>query len=845
MRLLLLAVLVASTASAQTASAVFGRVIDDATGEPIESASVALWRVSARPGVAPYLETGAVTDGEGAFRIEGVERGRYYVVVSFLGFEPARRDSVRLSPQAPIADLGLIRLREDAAVLGDVQVTAQADRVRVDVDRTVYQISDDPILSGGSTSEALETIPSVEVGVDGDVSLRGVSNVVILIDGRPAPVGREFIGVYLQSLPAEAVERIEVVPNPSAAYQPDGSGGILNIVLREDKDVGAGGAVTLGGDTAGGLNTSALVTYGRGPAQLSGTFSYRQNERDSDGDRFRINRFLGDAATELTQESADVRTRESALASLSADVSLSPQTVVSASASGSVRGGSSRDETSYLETRQGDLLDQYTRVATGDGGGVDGSLRLGLRHDFEGVSQGGERGGDGSGRRGGRGGRGGGRSRVSLGTHALAVDLRLRGSTEADDEVFVETGADGLSRPAIEQRTTSDETDRSASLQVDYARPLGETRLEMGYRGDLDAGTDDLLSESLDSATGQFTSDAGLTNAYALDEQVHAAYVQLARQVGPLAVQAGLRGEAASRTFSLSGEDFRQRYQSLFPSASAAFDVARATVVRASYSRRIDRPRGRQLNPFPSYDDPRNIRVGNPGLRPEYTDALEVGVVRQTGWGSVTVTPYLRHTTDIVRRFQTVDAQGVTTSTYRNLDSATSTGLEAVVAYQAGGALRGFLSLEGYRQSTDGESVQVGLGTDAFGWGGRLNVNWAVGDRVGLGDLDLQSTASYRAAQRTEQGRTGSRLSFDLALRQRLLDGKASLALRARDPLGLGRIDFVQDDEVLYQTFSRSFGRQQVGLTFTYTFGRVEDRPERQRPGADADEGAGAGGLDY
>ncbi len=846
----LTALLLVPAASAQADYAVTGRLVDAATGEPVQSASVALWRVSARAGVEPYLETGAISGGDGAFRIEGIGRGRYYVIASFLGYEPVRVDSVRLRPESPVADLGTLPMVEDAELLDNVDVTAQSDRVRVEVDRTSYQISDDPILSGGSTSDALETIPSVEVDVDGNVSLRGVSNIVILIDGRPAPVGRDFVGVYLQSLPAEAVERIEVIPNPSAAYQPDGSGGILNIVLRQDKEIGIGGAVTVGGDTQGGYSATGLVSYGRGPVRLSTTAAYRENARRNDGDRFRINRFLPETPTdqdrnvplELTQTSLDTRTRSSALASVSADIALTPQTTLNASVSGSLRGGSSADETDDLSTFRGaDDMRASTRVATGDGGGADGSLRIGLRHDFQGVSQDGEPASAGRGRRGGgRGGRGrGASSRVSLGTHALSVDLRARASRFDDDEVLVETA--GATRPTAEQRLTSDEADGSVSLQADYARPLGQTRLEIGYRGDLDAATDALAADSLDTLTGRYVPDLARTNAYDLDEQVHAAYVQLARQVGPLAVQAGLRAETASRTFRLGGRDFGQDYQSLFPSVSVAVDAARATVVRASYSRRIDRPRGRQLNPFPSTDDAFNIRVGNPDLRPEYTDAFDVGVVRQTGWGSVTVTPYLRHTTDIVRRFQSVDAQGVTTSTYRNLDTATSTGLEAVLAYQAGGALRGFLSLEGYRQQTDGESVQAGLGSDAFGWGGRVNVNYAVGD-WGWGGLDVQSTASYRAPQTSEQGRQSARVFFDLAVRQRLLDGRASLALRARDPLGWGGFGFVQDDERLYQTVSRSAGRRQVGLTFTYAFGRTEDRPERPRAGGDGDEG---GGLDY
>ncbi len=828
-----LALLLAASASAQTAYSASGRVLDAETGAPVETASVALWRVSARAGVEAFVETGAITDANGAFRVEGLSRGRYYATISFLGYVPVTSDTLRLSPDVSSMDLGTIRLEPDAAALGDVEVTADRDRVEIQVDRTVYRISDDPILSGASTSEALETIPSVEVDVEGNVSLRGVSNVVILVDGRPAPVGRDFIAVYLQSLPADAVESIEVIPNPSAAFQPDGSGGILNIVLKDNVELGIGGALTAGGDTQGGYQGNALVTFGRGSLRLSTTAAYRENIRDSDSDRLRINRFLGPDATELAQTSIDARTRTSALLGLSMDLSLTPQTTLNASLNGSVRGGGSEDETALLiRDLEGGLLDSVLRSSVDDDDGLNGSFRLGLKHDFEGVSEESAddnsrgRGGRGGGR-GGRGGRGRG-SRVSLGTHGLALDVRLNASTNDDLGLLAQT--------AFDQRTTRDNSQQSATLQADYARPVGETRLELGYRGDLETQATDLLTE-VDLEDG-FQQVDGQTYAYDLDEQVHAAYVQVARQMGDVAIQAGLRGELASRSFILGGESFDVEDASLFPSASATVDLGRIAVLRASYSRRVDRPRGRELNPFPSTDDPLNIRVGNPALRPEFTDALEVSAIRQTDWGMVTVTPFMRRTTDVVRRFQSVNAAGVTTSTFRNLDSSTSSGLEAVVSYQTAGALRGFLSLEGYRRQTDGSGVDTGLAVDAFGWGGRVNTSYGVGDRFGWGDLDVQATASYRAPQDTEQGRISSRVNIDFGLRQRLADGRASLAIRARDPFGWGSFGFIQDDEEVFQTFNRSFGRQQVSFTFTYAFGRTEERGERQG------QGGGGGGAE-
>ena len=847
-RLALLAALAAGSASAQD-YAVVGRAVDAETGAAVARASVGVWRVSARAGVEPYLETGAVSELDGGFRVEGLSRGRYYVVVSSLGYVTARVDSLRLRPSAPVADLGTVRLAPDARALGDVEVTAERDRVEVLVDRTVYRIADDPIVSGGSVSEALETLPSVEVDVDGNVALRGVSNVAVLIDGRPAPVGRDFVGVYLQTLPADLVERVEVIPNPSAAYEPDGSGGILNIVLKDQTDLGLGGALTLGGTSQAGGTATGLVTWGRGPLRLSATGGLRTSPRDSEGDRFRINRFLDtlpgadrDVFT-LNQSFDDARRRSSALAGLTADLALSPQTTLTLSTQGTLRDSREDDATATLALDPDDLLTaDYARETVGEGGGWSGDLRLGLRHDIEGQSQeeaAPERRGRGRGGR-GRGRRGGGSS-VALGAHGLAVDLRLNASGSDDTEDVLETGLPEPGTLLRTEQTARDDRRRQAVVQADYARPLGPARLELGVRSEWQDRESDRLVDTL--AAGAFARDLGRSTAYTYDDRVHAAYVQAAHELGALTVQLGVRGEVSQRTFTVDGETYDADDVGLYPSASALLRLDDATALRAGYSRRVDRPRGRQLNPFPSTDDPRNVRVGNPDLRPEFTHAVEVGVVRQAPWGSVTVAPFLRHTVDVVRRFQTVDAAGVTTSTYRNLDTQTSSGLEAVVSYQTGGALRGFLSVEGYRLQTDGTSVESGLGTDAFGWGGRLNATYSAGDRFGWGDLDLQTTARYRAPQRNEQGRVGARVGVDLALRQRLLDGRASLALRARDPLGLSGFAFVQDDARLYQEFSRSSGRREVSLTLTMTFGdRDRDRPDRPGGGApDADEG----GLDY
>ncbi|MEO0559522.1 MAG: TonB-dependent receptor [Bacteroidota bacterium] len=845
--LTLVLLMAAVPVQAQTDYAVAGRVLDAETGDGLGLASVAVWRVSARQGVEPSLTTGAVTQPDGTFRVPGLTRGRYYVVISFVGYESVTVDSLRLRPNTPIADLGTVSLLPDASSLGEVSVGAERERVEIQIDRNVYRVADDPLVQGGSMSDALETVPSVEVDVDGNVSLRGVSNVAILIDGRPAPVSREFLGVYLQSLPAATIEQIEVIPNPSAKYEPDGMGGVINIVLKDEAELGLNGALTLGGDTQMGANTTGLLSLGRGPLNLTATIGLRRNERDRAGDRFRINRAF-DPITQLDQDDLNRSTRSSALVGLNADYRLNAKTRITSSAQLSAR-GSDQDEESLTLLLDAAGAPGLNTLSTTDGAsaGWSGDLRLGVIHDFEGVSEEGEaprrRRGRGDRGGGGRGGRGGGRGfggggTVSLGSHSLAADIRVNASDNEGDDLIREqlAGAGDLLR--LQQTTdTSDRTNLSA--QIDYARPVGETRIETGYRGTVQRSTSVFASEtSMDGTT--FTPDVELANTSTFDEQVHAAYLQLARQLGPLGVQAGVRGEIVRTTFDVSQGSFGKDYESLFPSASLAYELGERTVLRTSYSRRISRPRSRTLNPFPSVRDPLNVSVGNPDLRPEYTDSVELSAVRLTPWGTVSVTPYMRRTTDVVRRLQTLRDDGVTVSTFENFDTATSSGLEAVVSYQ-GESMRGFASLEGFRVITDGTSVDTDLENDAFGWGGRANTTFQLGDRLGVGRTDLQISARYRAPMDTEQGRIGARAFVDLALRQRLFNDRANLTIRARDPFGWATFDSLTDTPRLFQTLERDLARRQLALTFTYTFGEsAETRLRRQRGG----QGAGAGGDD-
>ena len=801
--LLLLAVTFAAAPLAQTGT-VTGSVVEASTDLPLPTATVALYADTTLAG-------GVTANIDGVFEITGVAPGAYDLVVSFVGYDDARQS---VTVGAETVDVGAIALAQTAEALSEVRVSARRTQVQSRIDRTVYDTADDPVAEGGSATDVLATLPSVDVDIDGNVSLRGAGSVAVFINGRPSPVSGDFVAAYLASLPAGSIERVEVIPNPSAAFEPDGVGGIINIVLKKNTDLGLGGTVTAGTDSQGGYDATAALTYGRGPWSLAGTVGLRDDARAGSGTSFRINRYEADPTT-LDQVETEDRSRSSLFASLSADYSLSRATTLTSQFQLGTRGGTERELNTTLRSASSGLaLSEFERLAVEDGDGVSGDVRLGLRHQL------GE-------------------------DHTLVVEGRAQAENEGELQDYTQTtlsGAADLDRP---RRVDERDAEREASLAVDYSRQLAGVRLDAGYKGSWETESSDLVSESLTDA-GVYAPDLNVNNRYDFDERIQAIYLQAGREWGPVGLQAGVRAEQANTTFDLltTNESFGNDYRSLFPSAYLSFKPNDAFTLRGGYSRRVNRPRRWELNPFQSFDDPLNIRQGNPALTPEYIDSFELSANQITGWGSVSVTPYYRRTTDVIRRLSTVRADGVTVRSAQNLDTASAYGAESVLSVEGVGGLRGFLSLEGYRLQTDGADATAEVSSDAFGWGGRVNASYDVGDRFGLGDLTVQATARYTAPINTEQGRAGARTFMDLALRQKLFGNRASLTLQARDPFGMAGFSYTLDQADLFQRFERDWGAQQVGVTLSYTFGqqrRERDRDRGERGGGDD----GGGGEEF
>jgi outer membrane receptor protein involved in Fe transport len=422
--------------------------------------------------------------------------------------------------------------------------------------------------------------------------------------------------------------------------------------------------------------------------------------------------------------------------------------------------------------------------------------------------------------------------------HEISADFRFNRSRDDQNSGFAFSPLSGTALfPLRDAQNLLNNVVREGNAQVDYTRAFGATKLETGWKGTLRRMDNHLVTDSL---TGGVPDPATRrANAFQYDENVQAGYALVTQALGSVALQGGVRLEVASSDFKLRGETFPNDYTSLFPSAAATWTLGQRGQLRFSYSKRIQRPNPQFLNPFPISDNPQNVFVGNPGLKPEYTHALEASLQRSMPFGSLTVTPFYRLTQNVVRRYQTVDTLGVTTSTLRNLDTSKSYGADVNTQLRVGTRLTGMASVSGFRVVTDGSNVQSGLGSEAFSWSVRGSLNLKLSPTT-----DVSWFQFYRAGMKTEQGRVGSFSMANFSVRQKVAGDRASLSLRVADPFDQMRLTFEAADANSDQISRRNFNQRAVFLSFNYSFGRPprmrQPRPDPQQPQA-PDPGMGVG----
>jgi outer membrane receptor protein involved in Fe transport len=764
-----------------------GKVLEGKSDLPVARASVTL-RIKGSTAVL----TGAIASPDGSFRLQGLRPGAYSLRATFIGFAPFVED-ITIAPTATVVTLPPIQIARVAVELAVVSVQGERATVAVEPDRTSYRAKD-VAPAAANASEVLDAVPSVQVDADGKVSLRGNENVAVQINGRPTPMRGTQLAAFLKSLPANTIERVEVVPNPSAKYDPEGMAGIINVVMKQNVDLGLSVGLNAAVSDEDRYNTSGNVGYQSGRLTSFTTAGFNRDTRAivgiNDRERYDALRRLEG----VTAEDIDNQARNGGInLTTTVDYKLSARDVLSNALTLNRRSSRDASTNAFAELdASGAMVDAYFRPKNSKVKGWMLDYNLSLKRTFQPRK------------------------------HELSGELRFNRQKD-DEEQTLWRESIGANPSRVEgEHDVTDALSKQLTGQIDYVRTLTpRTKLETGYKGNarwLDrefAVTKDALG------TGSWVASP-LSNSFTFDESVHGAYAVMSHGVGKFDLQAGLRGEHAERDFALAatagGASYPYRYNSLFPSGVILYNATKTTQLKASYSRRIRRPGTEELNPFVRYFDVQNVFIGNPALAPEYTNAFELGLTRNGALGTLQFAPFYRKTSNIIRvdinTADTIDGREVTSVSFRNLASSNSWGADLNGSLRLGPRFNGFGGFNVFKMVTDGGSTSS-LGSDAVSWSARVNGTTELSKTV-----LFQASFFYRAPMKIERGQFERQMFTNFSLRKKLQGDNASVTLRVSDPFNTGVFRVRAGDDNVVQITERNFGSRMVWLAFQFNHGR-------------------------
>ena len=818
-RIVTLILMLCAVVGMQAQGVVRGRIIDKQTEEAMQFVNVKL----SVAGTGKMVR-GAMSDVKGHFAMSDVPDGQYVLEVSFVGYKTVRRQ-VTLSPQKRTVNFTAIFLAEDTKTLKEVQVTGQRSQMKLEVDRKTFTVDEMLAGSGGSVTDLLENIPSVEVTTDGEISLRGNSSVEVWINGKASGLTSDNRAEILQQIPAESIERIEVIDNPSAKFSPEGTAGIINIILKRDHRAGYYGSLQTGANIHGGWNLGGNINYSSKWVDAYANLGYRrrkgeggnesdQRYRDSETSPFSsYQTSRGDnnnnggglfARAGLTFHLSDVD-----------DITLSGMTM---------HGNRSNDNLTIYEYGTYDaqglqVPDRSLRRQTwGDGKNHMYHGELGYTHKFN-----------------------------DTGTHKLDANLSFNqwksdGSSEyLNDTTSLLTQLTSYSY----QYRPMDMDNRSWEAKLDYENQISENfKLEAGYNGRFSHENTPQQSfeyaaqgEAVRLATddSRLQEDPFFYNRFIYDMDVHALYATANMKFGRLGVMAGMRGEywkvdTKSVDYYQNEEPFKKDYFQLFPSLFLNYELTETSQLQLNYTRRLRRPWGGQLNSFKNTRDASMIEFGNPQLTPEYTNAFSLNYLKTWTAHTLSVSTYYRPTTDVMQRIRyqgEYDGHATMYMTNFNVAKSQSAGVELILKDKLFRILDLTTTVNGYYYKLDGfntiiEGQQVsGEGNENFAWDARV-----LASVILPYSITFQATGNYRSRSVITQGHRKANGSLDLGLRKSFLNKTFSLAINWRDVFNTRQFENFTEGPTFWR-HQKNWRKPNLNVQLTWNFGNMNNQKKR------------------
>jgi outer membrane receptor protein involved in Fe transport len=651
----------------------------------------------------------------------------------------------------------------------------------------------------------LRQLPSVEISIDGAISLRGNPNVTILVDGRPSSLTGSGRQAILEELPASMIERVEVITQPGARFDPDGMAGIINIVLKKNKLEGLNGNVRYTIGTSNNHDGSVGLNYKVGSWNFSSSVGGRWSERFGRGLSERSN-FL-ESTTLLKQVSNSDNVGENKNARLGAEVKLPKGHSISADFSINAGFG---EETERLNSLTTDpnlvLLSAYDRKTFSD------NERTGMDFGFNWMQDNG----------------------AQKPKHNAAFRLGLGDNYNTNAFSQFNASGDAIN---LNESSISDGENQVFSGQYDHERRLGKDyKLEIGAKNTYRKIDDDFVFLMADSTGVMDSLDANRSNRFIFEESIWAAYTQVSGRKGAWDAQLGLRFEQAFTQSDLvtTDEQFVNDYFSLFPSLFINRELDDARKLGFSYTRRINRPGTREINPFPSYSDPLNLSKGNPFLQPEYAHAIEFTFQSSADKSSISATAYGRGVYGVVRRFRTVDSLGVSTTTFENIARSWNTGLELIWQWKPKKNIKLSQTFNAYRMTSDGSNLESNLNVDAFAWSYQFMGTWDFSK-----SWQAQLSGNYSSEQVMVQNTILPMYSADVTVKKGFLDDKLSFTLRVSDIFDTREFRMEGEGSNFNQLSHRKRQSRFAHFTIAWRFGKLEERKGSRGRGPRSNDGGG------
>lgn len=769
---------------------VYGSVEDEGSGNPIPFVNILLLKSS-----DSTVVKGVTSNKAGKFEITDVPDGNYLLKFSCIGFHEFFKPGIKIGIAGRKLNTGTTSLSSSITDLDEVVITSKKETFNNSIDRKVYNVQNDVMSKSGSASDLLQNIPSVSVDVDGNVSLRGSQNCMIMINGKTSPLMDKSSATVLEELPSNSIERIEVITNPSAGYKPDGTSGIINIVLKKDASLGFNSNVTLNVGNDNRYNGNFNFNYNPGKFNVFGNYGYRHDYmgRLSTDNRTET---ISSGTQSYFSENNNFNGRPVAhLGSLGIEYNPDKFNKLSLSGNYFYHDAERYGVDAQLYTYSDNTTPQnFDRIRKSNELEKEYDATFGFDHNF------------------------------GQENHDLEIEAKASNSPELESNNYT----DNYRYPVIPSTFDDDaitQKENRSEFSVKYKLPVSEkSSFEAGYLGEFLTSVRDMYVDYYDPALMSFVQDLTKSSSFNLNMSSNAFYTTYQNELGNLGFMAGVRAENVGMKPELVTVDstFTNNYFNLFPSLHLNYKLNETASLQLNYSKRIHRPHDEDLNPFPEYQDPRNLRAGNPHLKPEYINSIEFGC--QFQYENFTFTPgiYYRYTTN---RFTQIISQvndSVLLTTQMNLASDKSGGVELVVSASMSNLFSMQLSMNGFYNQIDASNLGYVVNSSAYSWDGTLTFNFNV-----TKSTMFQVNSFYRSIRLTPQGKTSPSFAVNCGLKQDLLNERISLALTVSDLFNSMKYKNTLNTTDLYDYSVRQRVGRIVYFGVTYHFGKPNKKNDK------------------